>query len=65
MNKTIEQKIVKGKTIKLTNNSFDRRFYKHQPKKWIVLEDYTEKPSVFVYFFSFEEAKKFFNNYKG
>jgi len=64
MNKTIKQKTVNGKIIKLTDNSFDRQFYKLQPKKWIVLEDYTSKPSVYASFFSFSEAKSFYYSVK-
>jgi hypothetical protein len=65
MNKTLQQKNVDGKVIRLTDNSFDRQFYKLQPKKWVVFQDYTAYPKIFKSFFSLAKAKNYFNNYKG
>ena len=65
MNKTLQQKTIAGRVIKLTNNSADKKFNKLQPSKWVVFQDYTDYPKVFESFFSLTEAKKFFNKYKG
>jgi hypothetical protein len=64
MNKTLQQKTIAGSVIRLTDNSFDRKFNKLLSKKWIVFQDYTNRPAIFKTFFSLTEAKKFFNEYK-
>ena len=65
MNETIKQKTISNQIIKLTNNSADKKFNKLQPSKWVVFQDYTDRPAIFESFFSLTKAEKFFNEYKG
>ena len=62
MNKTLKQKTINDKVYKLTDNSFDRKFYKLQPVKYIVFQDYTAHPYIFESFFELDTAQALFDS---